>query len=201
MKRVYIICLFLAGFLGVGAYLYSYRYFVQSEQEEEQTSISPTVSLETVEAAASEEIILTKNTKYYIETYDIDKNTIIREPSELPTEIIGSNRKQFGDYLENIMEHADSKEQREGLLSIELKDFTAQEVVVRKTYKEPKKDCEFYLDVQMGRVIVRNADDSLYAYTEIKFETLPEDLKREILHGFAIENLEKLYEFLETYSS
>lgn len=201
MKRVYIICLFLAGFLGIGAYLYSYRYFVQAGREEAVTGTSPAVSLETVEAVAKEEIRLTKDTQYYVETYDIEKNTIIREPSELPTEAIGSSRKQFADYLENMLEQAVSKEQEEGLLSIELMDFTSQEVVVRKTYKEPKKECEFYLDVQMGRVIVRNADDSLYAYTEIKFETLPEDLKREILHGFAIENLEELYEFLETYSS
>ena len=100
------------------------------------------------------------------------------------------------------MEEALFEEKKDGFLSVELIDFSKEAVVVRKSYKEPEKENEFYLDVQMGRVIVRNSlDDSLYAYTEIKFETLPENLKREILRGYPIENLEVLYEFLESYSS
>lgn len=197
MKRVYIICLFLAGVVGIGAYLYGYRYFAEDGREEE-TGISPAVVMETVEAAVQDEVRLTKNTRYYMETFHIEKNSTIREATLLPTEVIGSNRKQFVEYLEKMMERISE----EGLLSIELTNFTQDEVVVRKTYKEPKDPYEFYLDVQMGRVIVKNMeDDSLYAYTEIKFETLPEDLKREILRGYSVENLEELYEFLETYSS
>jgi len=199
MKKVYIICLFMAIIFGVCAYLYSYQYFIQTNKEDETTGINMTV--ETVQAAVQEEEKLTKDTLFYIETYNIEKNTIIREPAFLPTEVIGNNRKQFTEYLENMMEKHNNEKQDDGLLSIELTTFGEQEVVVRKTYREEKNKCEFYLDVQMGRVIVRNSDDSLYAYTEIKFETLPEDLKRKILHGYSIENLEELYEFLETYSS
>lgn len=204
MKRVYIICLFLAGFLGIGAYLYSYQYFVQNDLEETGNEIeqSSTALPETVDAVVQTEERITRDTLYYMETYRIDQNTTIREAKRMPAEVIGSNRRQFAEYLEKMMEDELAEEQKNGFLSIELIDFSTEAVVVRKSYKEPEKECEFYLDVQMGRVIVRNSvDDSLYAYTEIKFETLPENLKREILRGYPVENLEVLYEFLESYSS
>lgn len=204
MKRVYIICLFLAGILGIWAYFYSYRYFIQDGGEETRNMAEQitTVLPETVEAVARKEERITRDTLYYIETYRIDQNTTIREAKRMPAEVIGHNRKQFAEYLEKMMEEVLAEEQKNGFLSIELMDFSEQAVVVRKSYKEPTPACEFYLDVQMGRVIVRNSsDDSLYAYTEIKFETLPESLKREILRGYPLENLEVLYEFLESYSS
>ena len=198
MKRVYIICLFLAGILGIGMYLYSYQYFVQEENETQSITQSSITIPETIEAVAQTEERITRDTLYYMETYRLDQNTTIR----MPAEVIGCSRKQFVSYLEKLMEDALLEEQKDGFLSIELIDFSKEAVVVRKTYKEPARECEFYLDVQMGRVIVRNSlDDSLYAYTEIKFETLPENLKREILRGYPIENLEVLYEFLESYSS
>ena len=203
MKRVYIICLFLAGILGIGVYFYSYQYFVQDKENEMQSvTQSGMVVPETVEAVVQTEERINRDTLYYMETYRLDQNTTIRETKRMPAEVIGSNRKQFAAYLEKLMEDALLEEQKNGFLSIELIDFSSEAVVVRKTYKEPARECEFYLDVQMGRVIVRNSlDDSLYAYTEIKFETLPENLKREILRGYPVENLEVLYEFLESYSS
>lgn len=202
MNRVYIICLFLAGILGIGMYLYSYQYFVQEENETQSITQSSITIPETIEAVAQTEERITRDTLYYMETYRLDQNTTIRETKRMPAEVIGCSRKQFVSYLEKLMEDALLEEQKDGFLSIELIDFSKEAVVVRKTYKEPARECEFYLDVQMGRVIVRNSlDDSLYAYTEIKFETLPENLKREILRGYPIENLEVLYEFLESYSS
>ena len=204
MKRVCIICLFLTGFLGIGVYLYSYQYFVQEDVEKTKSEIrQSSVDLpETVEVVAQTEERITRDTLYYMETYRIDQNTTIREAKRMPAEVIGYNRRQFAEYLEKVMEDELSEEQKNGFLSVELIDFSKDSVVVRKSYKEPEKECEFYLDVQMGRVIVRNSgDDTLYAYTEIKFETLPENLKREILRGYPVENLEVLYEFLESYSS
>lgn len=204
MKKVSIICLFLAIFLGIGAYLYSYQYFVEDSIQETEGEVkqSSVVLPETVDAVVQTEERITRDTLYYMETYRIDQNTTIRETKRLPAEVIGNNRRQFAEYLEKMMEDALEEEQKNGFLSIELIDFSKDAVVVRKSYKEPERECEFYLDVQMGRVIVRNSvDDSLYAYTEIKFETLPENLKREILRGYPVENLEVLYEFLESYSS
>ena len=202
MKKVVIICLFLAGILGIGAYLYSYQYFVQDKVQESEVKQSSVVLPETVAAVVQTEERITRDTLYYMETYRIDQNTTIRETKRMPSEVIGNNRRQFAEYLEKMMEEALEEEQKNGFLSIELIDFSKDAVVVRKSYKEPEKECEFYLDVQMGRVIVRNSlDDSLYAYTEIKFETLPENLKREILRGYPVENLEVLYEFLESDSS
>ena len=93
-------------------------------------------------------------------------------------------------------------EKQRGLISYELSSFSESEVVLRKTYYREENTARFYLDVQMGRVVVcQTEDDSLYAYTELKFAELPEALQREILAGKYIETVEELYHFLETYSS
>lgn len=200
MKKVYIICILIVVVLGGAGFVYSYRYFSETEGQE-FSSETGNLLPETKEAVVREEDIITKDTRYYIETYDINSNTVVREPNLLPSELLGKGRSQFANYLQEIMTKNLENGEEKGLLSIELTKFNPEEVIVRKTYKEPEEEYEFSLDVQLGRVIVRNQDGSLYAYTEIKFETLPEELKREILSGFFIENLEELYEFLETYSS
>lgn len=43
--------------------------------------------------------------------------------------------------------------------------------------------------------------ETVYQYTEIEADRLPEELQRELIIGMYVENEEALYRFLETYSS
>lgn len=52
-----------------------------------------------------------------------------------------------------------------------------------------------YLNVYFGE------EDTLYMYTGIAYQGLPEELKKEISNGKTFDTLEDLYRFLESYSS
>lgn len=60
----------------------------------------------------------------------------------------------------------------------------------------------FYLTDLNGFVVVYKQDKStVYEYTNIVTEDLPEDVRKEIEQGKEIRTIEKLYGFLEGYSS
>ena len=60
----------------------------------------------------------------------------------------------------------------------------------------------FYLAVYDNNVIVYLEDmKTVYIETDIRLDTLPEKLQQEIMEMMWIENEEKLYSFLENYSS
>lgn len=60
----------------------------------------------------------------------------------------------------------------------------------------------FYLMDLNGFVAVYKADkETIYEYTNIVVEDLPEDVRQEIQEGKEIRSVEKLYGFLENYSS
>lgn len=60
----------------------------------------------------------------------------------------------------------------------------------------------FYLMELNGFVAVYRSDkETIYEYTNIVVEDLPEDVRQEIMEGKEIRTVEKLYGFLENYSS
>ena len=64
-----------------------------------------------------------------------------------------------------------------------------------------KDDC-YYLKELNGYVVVYLSDKkTVYEYTDISLEDLPENLQKEIQNGKYIETSESLYGFLENYSS
>ncbi len=64
-----------------------------------------------------------------------------------------------------------------------------------------KEDC-FFLKESNGYVVVYLSDGkTIYEYTDILFEELPEKVRTEVRNGKYIEDQEELYGFLENYSS
>ncbi len=64
-----------------------------------------------------------------------------------------------------------------------------------------KEDC-FYLMESNGYVVVYLSDrETVYEYTDIVFDGLPEKVQAEIRNGKYMESPEELYGFLESYSS
>ena len=62
--------------------------------------------------------------------------------------------------------------------------------------------CAYYLKELNGYVVVYLSDKkTVYEYTDISLEDLPENLQKEIQNGKYIETSESLYGFLENYSS
>ena len=59
----------------------------------------------------------------------------------------------------------------------------------------------YYMKKQDESIIVFNIDNSIYEYTDIEPEFLPEEVLDQLNQGITFYNQEELYEFLETYSS
>lgn len=70
------------------------------------------------------------------------------------------------------------------------------------TVGDAKKEEIYYLKELNGYLVVYQGDGrQIYEYTNIRIEELPEELKDEIAKGKEIEGKDKLYGFLENYSS
>lgn len=204
MKKVYIICFLVLGLTLSAVYYGSYRLTRQqtATPEGQETTVNTSASPEILGAAKTDESIITRKTSYVLEEYSLNDDSLSSETISPPIEVLGYDRQKLLDYIQSCMENMSEEDKEKGLISYELTSFSKDEVVLRKTYYKEAPTAQFYLDVQMGRIVVyQTADDSLYAYTEVKFNNLPESLRREILAGKYIETIEELYHFLESYSS
>lgn len=202
MKKVYIICFLVLGLTLSAVYYGGYQLTKQQTAAPDGQATATTAIPEILGAARTNESIINRKTSYVLEEYSLNDNSLSSETTDPPIEVLGYDRQKLLDYIQNYMENMSVEDKEKGLISYELTSFSKDEVVLRKTYYQDTPTAQFYLDVQMGRIVVyQTADDSLYAYTEVKFNQLPEALRREILAGKYIETIEELYHFLESYSS
>ena len=95
-------------------------------------------------------------------------------------------------YSQELVEEGE-KEQTENSIS--------QEKTV-STQGDAQKDELYYLKDLNGYVVVyMNDRTTVYEYTNISISDLPDTYQNEIKNGMIIEGTEKLYGFLENYSS
>ena len=95
-------------------------------------------------------------------------------------------------YSQELVEEGE-KEQTENSIS--------QEKTV-STQGDAQKDELYYLKDLNGYVVVyMNDRTTVYEYTNILISDLPDTYQNEITNGMIIEGTEKLYGFLENYSS
>ena len=92
-------------------------------------------------------------------------------------------------------------EQEEILIAEETEEEETSEEIVVETSSLPS-DALFILRDEDGYLTVYLiATDTVYMYTDILTELLPEHLKKEIAEGKTFASPEELYGFLESYSS
>ena len=79
--------------------------------------------------------------------------------------------------------------------------YTSPEISVTNSNEILNSEC-FYLRISNGFIVVYNSDNkTIYEYTDIFAEDLPDKLYQELKNGKFIESKEELYGFLENYSS
>lgn len=154
-----------------------------------------------VEAAAGKEILLPA-TKYILETYQLSDGTMVREELPIPGFMVGLNRDELLAYISGYMEYLPVNEYLDGLTAYEVMLFSKDTVTLRKTYDENLVDFQFYLCEQNGRVTVYYSDlRTVYEYTEIVCEELPEEIRNSLQTGFYVRDAKELYGILEGYTS
>jgi len=207
----------LTGFCA-GAYansVYLKWFYPNREEVREQEEFVPYAErLETEEAEqeAAESLpaesrrsdVITCDTAFVIEEYDRNTDITAEHEEEMPGKYIGMDRNSFVDAMASYELSPPLEEQQRGLVSVEVLTFSGERVLVRKNYEIVEEETEeiFYLVAENHYITVYAQDmETIYLYTDIRVENLPEALQEEIIQKKLIAGESNLYHFLESYSS
>ena len=199
---IYPACMLALGLfagLGVQEFFYPNRQYVRQEEAGAGQGAENDVP---VQAAGSQEQVITADTRYVVERFDLADSSRTRQEEPLPEQYIGMNREQFVDACEIYEASPSLEDQSRGFLSMYVERFSAQEVVIRKNYESSTRPEEFYLAVENNYVVVYEADKrTRFMSTGIPVQSLSDELVRELLNFKYVGSEEELYDFLESYSS
>lgn len=61
---------------------------------------------------------------------------------------------------------------------------------------------EYYLLLTEGKVCIYRGDDKVfYDYAAVNMDSMPVEVREQLKYGLYLDNIEELYDFLQTYSS
>lgn len=201
MKKTYVLSLFLFALLSVSVYFLTYKVSRDIyEEESNQTEIKSEELV--VSADTNTDQTVTNTTKYILEYYNSKEFTLQEQSLPTPADFVGLTREELIDYLKSYEASPSLEDKQLGFESFELVSFSKDQIVLRKTYHPYADNYKYFLVAENGFVTVYYADKStVYEYTNISTEDLPDELKEEVVNGKYITTLDDLYNFLENYSS
>ena len=157
---------------------------------------------EEVISAASTGETLRGNASYFLETVYLQSQTEEREQLALPGFMVGIDLKGLTAYVKGYMEAMPVNEYLAGLVSYEIVSFSQDKVVLRKTYNETKVENQFYICRRGEFIVVYYSDlKTVYEYTDIRVDSLIEEIQTAINQGFYVKDVQELYSILEGYTS
>lgn len=181
--------------LALSVYLYDYFY----PQQYIKTESGKYVNIAVVNNP--ETFPVTKDTQFTIEHFYMDEQRTLTENAGNIPILIGCNKQELKEYLNEYMKHLSADEKAEGLSSYEMVSYVNNTITLRKTYQIPSYE-GYYAKSFNGTIVILKGDGkTVYEYTQISVSTLPEELKKQVQNGFFLEDDNSLYNFLETYSS
>lgn len=226
MKTVYRISIILnilfAGYILIrGGELLLQDYLFRTERAvQEQSDVRTNEARET---AASQECV-TCDTIFTVSEYDLSTGRQEVYQQLLPTSLIGMNRKQITEWVDDYNLSATLEDLEKGFLSMELVSFSSEEIRVRKRMEsadeseavpieQPKQLIQEpsvsennavygYILAQDGLLTVYDGmRRHVILYTDISVFDLPENIQQEIMDGKEVASQQELYHLLESYSS
>lgn len=157
---------------------------------------------EEIREAASSGETLCVDTAYVLEEMDILHHTSVETTQRLPSKYVGMTREQFVEAMAIYEASPPLSELERGFVNLEVRSFARERVVVQMNYRYVQPSESFYLAVYDNKIVVYLEDrKTVYIETQIELDSLPEQLQRDVMQMMWIENEEKLYDFLENYSS
>lgn len=144
----------------------------------------------------------TCDTIYIVKEHDYRTGETTSHQEKLPEQYIGKTREEIeGLFVDYNMAPALSDLEL-GFEEISLDSFSKKMVIATKYYSSKPENEDFYLMVEDDYISVYCGDlKTVYLYTDIYMNDLPENLQQEILDKKHINDKEELYNFLESYSS
>ena len=208
MKVVKGIGLFLIG-LWIGVKVTHFFYPGEQDLEMKTEQVTEGENLEsvsggepTVTQVSTSMETLSVDTEYVLEETDIVSGSVVETAWRLPDKYIGLNREQFLKAMENYEMFPPLSELERGFVSLEVLSFSRERVVVQMNYQYIQPGSSYYLAVRNHEVVVYLEDlETVYINTGIMLDSLPSDIQMELMQTIWVEEEEKLYNFLEAYSS
>ncbi|HKM34395.1 MAG TPA: hypothetical protein VJY54_06605 [Lachnospiraceae bacterium] len=152
--------------------------------------------------SVGQEAVLSADTDYVIEEYDVKRESLIETTWKVPEKYLGMDRDEFVGVMNLYALSPPLSEQERGFIGLEVRSFSAEKVVVRMSYAYAEPTEGFYLRVENNSIVVYCDDgETVYMYTDISAQSLPEYIQGQIIMGMYMEDEATLYHFLETYSS
>lgn len=208
MKFLKAISLFLLGIcIGVKVTNFFYPGEQSREMKTEQATeagIKESVSVgeSAVTPVSNSGETLSVDTEYILEETDLNTGSVVETTWRLPDKYIGLNREQFLENMENYEMFPPLSEIERGFVSLEVLSFSREKVVVQMNYRYIQPGNSYYLAVRNHEVVVYLEDlETVYINTGIMLDSLPKDIQMELMQTIWVEEEEKLYNFLEAYSS
>lgn len=154
-----------------------------------------------VTAPKEETFPITKNTTFEIEYYYPDEQRTLTEQIDSIPALLGCDKEDVTSYLKDYMEHLSYEDKENGLSSYELVSYNDNHICFRKTFRKQEYN-GYYAQSFNGTIVILNGDGkTVYEYTQITIDSLPEDLQKQVLEGYPLDSEEELYNFLENYST
>lgn len=206
MKKTYIICLVF--FLGIsvflGSYFYARTHFRNKDYFENRFLIQEETSpsrVEPIMQAAVNDQLICNLTTFVQEEYNVESGVLTEAKINTPVNLLGYSRDRLIIYMKQYMKNPSSADIEKGLIAFELISYSRDKVVWRKSYSQ-NEEIEFIGKAENGYVTIYLPDGTtLYDYTNIPLEKLPESLQEALAAGVHFKNSGELYDFLETYTS
>ena len=210
LKCISLFCFLPIIFFLLGAYTYSKcdAFFYPKIKQEKIEKSSEDIfndSLENemnIEVANVSNQITTCDTQYIVKEYDERNDTEVETIETIPIYFMGLSREELMEAVNNYELSPSFNDLQKGFKSIQLTYFSREKIIVKKNYVKYEKEDVYYLKVEDNKIVVYQSDmETVYMTTEIEMDKLPDDLQQEIINVKCINNLESLYDFLESYSS
>ncbi|MGL5260105.1 MAG: hypothetical protein ACRC7V_08350 [Lachnospiraceae bacterium] len=211
LKSISLFCIYpiLMFSLGVFSHIKYLEFFYPGKNQERNVEfINDTYENEelTSEVDALEVVknktILTCETSFEITEYDITTKNKVVNAQGLPEKYFGMDREQFAESLSNYELRPSLEDMEKGFVSLSVDYFSDNLVRITKNYNKEELEKGYYLIVKDNKIVVMEFDlETIYMETHIELNHLPTQIQQEIIDMKYIETIEKVYDFLESYSS
>lgn len=153
-------------------------------------------------AASTTAATVLPTTQYTLQTYDMKTKNLTEESLSTPSFLIGLNREEVIDYLKDYLTDLPLSEFEKGLVSFELISFSADSVVLRKTYNPDSVEYKYFLKAVDGYIVAYYGDQkTVFYYTGVSTQDLSTSDRLQLEDGIFVKDLDELYSVLESYSS
>lgn len=206
MKKMYIICLFLlvAIVSAIGSYYFTVDYLNRNSQynHEKQYELNPMLAERKKELSplTEKEEKINNLTKIVIQNYYEKEEKMVEEEINTPVAFLEMTKEDMLSYIKEYL--AQKSQEYPDFVDFELVTFSNELVVLRKTFANSKQEDGYYAVNENGYVVIYYQNgNNYYDFTNIAVEKLPEIVQKQIKKGISFQNLEEVYDFVQTYSS